>query len=84
MDSLENNGHFQSQLRSIYNLHKWFGQDVWNADLLHSGCTLPSDGEPLMVWGLISAWKNAGECWEVVSSWIVTAWLQIAQQTWRL
>ena len=30
---------------------KWFGQDVWNADghtLLHSGRTLPGDGEPLL------------------------------------
>ena len=29
---------------------KWFGQDVWNADgytLLHSGRTLPGDGESL-------------------------------------
>ena len=30
---------------------KWFGQDVWNVDgytLLHSGRTLPGDGEPLI------------------------------------
>ena len=30
---------------------KWFGQDVWNVDrctLLHSGCTFPGDGEPLL------------------------------------
>ena len=68
---------------------KWFGQDVRNADeytLLHSGLTLPGDGEPLLRnqgWGIMvdqsatAAWKNVGECWEAVSSQIVTAWLQI-------
>jgi len=70
---------------------KWFGQDVWDADgytLLHSGHTLLGDGEPLLKntgVGIVldqratAAWKNAGECWEVVSYQIVTAWLQIAQ-----
>ena len=59
---------------------KWFGQDVRNADgctLLHSGLTLPGDGEPplrneglgIMVdQSATAAWKNAGECWEAVSS----------------
>ena len=70
---------------------KWFGQDVWNADgytLLHSGRTLPGDGEPLLrnegVGIMLDqyatvAWKKAGETWEAVSSRIVTARLQIAQ-----
>ena len=69
---------------------KWFGQDVWSEDgytLLHSGRTLPGDGEPLLRnegVGIVldqsatAAWKNAGECWEAVSSQIVTARLQIA------
>ena len=56
--------------------------------LLHSGCTLPGDGEPLIRnegVGIVldknatAAWKNASECWEAVSSRIVTARLQIAQ-----
>ena len=71
---------------------KWFGQDVWNADgytLLHSGRTLPRDGEPLLRnkgVGIVLdrhatvAWKNAGETWQAVSSRIVTARLQIAQR----
>ena len=70
---------------------KWFGQDVWNADgytLLHSGRTLPGDGESLLRnkgvgivldWYATVAWKKAGETWEAVSSRIVTARLQIAQ-----
>ena len=69
---------------------KWFGQDVWNADgytLLHSGRTLPGDGQPLLRnegvgivldWYATVAWKKAGETWEAVSSRIVTVWLQIA------
>ena len=68
---------------------KWFGQDVWNADgftLLHSGCTLPFDGEPLLRnegVGIVldhcatAVWKNAREA---VSSRIVTARLQIVQR----
>ena len=56
--------------------------------LLHSGRTLPGDGEPLLRnegVGIVPdqhatvAWKNAGETWEAVSSRIVTAQLQIAQ-----
>ena len=70
---------------------KLFGQDVWNVDgytLLHSGHTLPGDGEPLLKnegVGIVldqhatAAWKNAGEAWEAVSSRIVTARLQIVQ-----
>ena len=70
---------------------KWFEQDIWNADgytLLHSGRTLPGDGEPLLRnegvgivldQSVTVAWKNAGECWEAVSSRIVTARLQFAQ-----
>ena len=69
---------------------KWFGQEVWSEDgytLLHSGHTLPGDGKPLLRnegVGIVLdqsatvAWKNAGECWEAVSSQIVTARLQIA------
>ena len=71
---------------------KWFGQDVWNVNeytLLHSGHTLPDDGEPLirnegvdimLDQRATATWKNAGECWKVVSSRIVTARLQIAQR----
>ena len=52
---------------------KWFGQNVWNAGgytLLHLGCTLPGDDEPLLRnegVGIVLdqhatvAWKNAGE-----------------------
>ena len=62
---------------------KWFGRDVWNSDgytLLHSGRQLPEDGEPLVrnegVGILLdrratSAWKDAGELWEAVSSRVV-------------
>ena len=52
--------------------------------MLHSGRTLPGDGEPLIRnegVGIVLD-KNAtaaSECWEAVSSRIVTAWLQIAQ-----
>ena len=71
---------------------KWFGQDVWNVNeytLLHLGRTLPDDGEPLirnegvdivLDQRATAAWKNAGECWKVISSRIVTARLQIAQR----
>ena len=64
---------------------KWFGQDVWNVDgctLLHSGRTLPGDGEPFIRnegVGIVldqhatAAWKNAGETWEAISSRLVTA-----------
>ena len=74
---------------------KWFGQDVWNADgytLLHSGRTLPGDGEPLtrnegvgivLDESATAAWKNAGESWEAVSSRIVTVRLQFAQHGYR-
>ena len=71
---------------------KWFGQDVWNVNeytLLHLGCNLPDDGEPLIRnegVGIVldqcvtAALKNVGECWEAVSSGIVTAILRIAQR----
>ena len=74
---------------------KWFGQDVWNVSeytLLHLGHTLPDDGEPLirnegvdivLDQRATAVWKNAGECWEVVISRIVTVRLQIAQQEQR-
>ena len=54
--------------------------------LLHSGCTLRGDGEPLLRnegVGIVldqcatAAWKNAGEACEAVSSRIVTAQLKI-------
>ena len=57
--------------------------------MLHSGCTLPGDGKPLLRnegVGIVLdrhatvAWKNACETWEAVSSRIVTARLQIAQR----
>ena len=50
---------------------------------------MPGDGEPLLSnegVGIVfdqsatAAWKNVGECWEAVSSRIVTAWLQFAQR----
>ena len=51
--------------------------------LLHSGCTLPGDGEPMLRNVLdqhaTAAWKNASEVWETVSSRIVTAQLKIVQ-----
>ena len=68
---------------------KWFGSDVWNADgytLLHSGCPLPDEGEPQVqnkVVGILldklatEAWKDAGECWEAVSSRVVMARLKV-------
>ena len=74
---------------------KWSGQDVRNADgytLLHSGRTLPGDGEPLtrnegvgivLDESATAAWKNADESWEAVSSRIVTARLQFAQRGYR-
>ena len=56
---------------------------------IHSGRTLPGDGEPLLRnkgVGIVLdryatvAWKNTGETWEAASSRIVTARLQIAQR----
>ena len=55
---------------------------------LHSGCTLPGDGEPLLRnegvdivldQHATAAWKNASEAWETVSSRIVTSQLKIVQ-----
>ena len=71
---------------------KWFGQDVCNVNeytFLHLGHTLPDDGEPLirnegvdivLDQRATAAWKNAGECWKVISSRIVTARWRIAQR----
>ena len=51
---------------------KWFGKDTWKADgytLLHSGCTLPDEGDPqvrsegmgiLLDRHATVAWKSAG------------------------
>ena len=56
--------------------------------LLHSWCTLPGNGEPLLRnegVGIVldqhatAAWKNASKAWEAVSSRIVTARLKIVQ-----
>ena len=56
--------------------------------MLHSGCTLRGDGEPLLRnegVGIVldqratATRKNAGKTWEDVSSRIVTAQLQIVQ-----
>lgn len=56
--------------------------------LLHSGCTLLGDGEPLLRNEGVdivldqcatAAWKNAGEACEAVNSRIVTAQLKIVQ-----
>ena len=59
---------------------KWFGSDVWSADgytFLHSGRPLPSEEERsirnegveiAMDETAMSAWNEAGELWEAVSS----------------
>ena len=68
---------------------KWFGKDTWTVDgytLLHSGHTLPDEGDPQVrnegVGILLDrhapvAWKNAGESWEAVISRVVTARLKV-------
>ena len=68
---------------------KWFGSDVWNGGdytLLHSGRPLPDEGEPqvrnegvgiLLDKLATEAWKDAGECWEAVSSRVVMARLKV-------
>ena len=52
---------------------KWFGSDVWNYTLLHSGRPLPEESDPqvrnedvciLLDKDATAAWKDAGESWE--------------------
>ena len=71
---------------------KWFGSDVWQAGgytLLHSGHPLPSDDEPavrnegvgiMLDERATTAWKEAGEVWEAVSSRVVTARLRTTRE----
>ena len=71
---------------------KWFGKDVWNANgftLLHSGRTMPDESEPQVRnegVGIVlneratTAWKDAGEIWEAVSSRVVSARLKIVRR----
>ena len=71
---------------------RWFGSDVWTAAdgymLLHSGRPLPEESAPqtrnegvgiMLDKDGVTAWKDAGECWEAVSSRVVTARLKVAR-----
>ena len=71
---------------------KWFGQAVYEVEgytILHSGHPIPEESQtaeqndgvgialdPQMK----TAWKEAGEIWKAVSSWIVTARIKITRQ----
>ena len=68
---------------------KWFWSDVWNAEghtVLHSRRPIPDQGDPqrrneglgiLLDRCAATAWKDAGDSWEAISSRVVTARLKV-------
>ena len=84
--------HFKISITGISEM-KWFGQDVNEVDgfvLVHSGRSIPADGEPvqrnagvgiLLNPAMVAAWRDSGECWRVVSSRIVGVHIQLHRCT---